>query len=130
MARLRHWESRLAEAIARAKAEPFIWGAHDCVLWAASAVEATTGVDYMADFRGRYKSAAGAARLIKREGPTLAEAVDKRFARVPACRAQRGDLLLAQKALGICDGAIGWFVTPDQGLQRVKVRDCEAAWRV
>ncbi len=57
---------RLHAAVAARRGQPFQWGENDCALFACDLVEAATGVDYAAPFRGRYRTAAGAARALKR----------------------------------------------------------------
>jgi hypothetical protein len=58
-------EAFLAQATARVA----VWGQWDCHLWLADwIVAATDAPDPAADFRGRYRTALGAKRLLKREG--------------------------------------------------------------
>tara|TARA_R110002012_G_scaffold101777_2_gene241138 strand:- start:187 stop:540 length:354 start_codon:yes stop_codon:yes gene_type:complete len=61
----------------RAQQEPFRWGQNDCALWVASYVYEQTGVDPAKILRGRYKTALGCHRLLKKEGGLLA--VSKRL---------------------------------------------------
>lgn len=51
---------------------PFAWGRFDCALFAGAWAEALTGVDAGAPWRGRYSTALGCARLLKREGGLVA----------------------------------------------------------
>ncbi len=106
---------RLADGLAAARDRPFAWGRHDCALFACELVGAATGVDYAADFRGRYRSAAGAARLLKRFAGGGLEAAAEKITRdngleeVPPLMAQRGDFVLVDEtagpALGVCLGS-------------------------
>jgi hypothetical protein len=59
----------LPDFLERAGRTPFAWGAHDCLLFPAAWCRA--GVDPVADFRGRYRTARGALRILKREGGLL-----------------------------------------------------------
>lgn len=52
--KLPDWQARLDAWVAYMHVTPFRWGAHDCGLNAASAVEAQIGIDFAADMRGRY----------------------------------------------------------------------------
>lgn len=52
---------------------PFTWGANDCALFVADAVEAMTGVDIAEDFRG-YSDEAGAFDAIRRVTGAAADA--------------------------------------------------------
>lgn len=127
--RIQGWEKILADKIEAARHTPFHWGEHDCCLWAADVVQGLTGMDYMADFRGRYKNEFGALKLIKALELTLEEAVSTRLTSTDIMFARRGDVLLKSGALGICSGSEGYFVTPS-GLTAIKTLDCERAWRV
>lgn len=51
--------------------EPFAWGVCDCVMFATGALAACGAPDPFADLRGRYSTAAEAARLASREGGLL-----------------------------------------------------------
>jgi hypothetical protein len=61
-----YWDTRELNdfLIARAFA-PFSWGVNDCALFVADAIEAMTGTDIAADFRG-YTDEAGAWDAIRR----------------------------------------------------------------
>lgn len=127
------WEVAFAEAIEAARHKPFAWGGHDCATWAADVRRALTGDDMAADWRGRYRTQLGAARLIRRLGyGSLAEAAEARLgAPLPTVLlAQRGDVLLGpDDAMGICGGSFGMFLT-EGGLTDRALRDCQKAWRV
>jgi hypothetical protein len=75
--RQKHWDTRAFHKflVARARA-PFKWGANDCALFAADGIQAITGVDIAADFRGKYSTEADAMELIKTVtgGETIADA--------------------------------------------------------
>jgi len=66
--RVADWRARLAAALHRHERQPFSWGQSDCFLMAMDAAEAITGIDPYADERGKYRSAVGAARRLKRRG--------------------------------------------------------------
>lgn len=95
MKRRQDWAARLADFIDGAKREAFAWGDGDCVMgWAARAVEAQTGVDPAAEFRGRYATVAGARRALKKTG--AADLLECVAAFLPAydhpSQAQMGDI--------------------------------------
>lgn len=58
----------LAPFLDEAAARPFQWGVHDCALLLADWGCALTGIDAAAHLRGRYTTALGCARLLKRAG--------------------------------------------------------------
>ncbi|ATC34113.1 hypothetical protein CA606_18235 [Caulobacter vibrioides] len=70
---------------------PFAWGEHDCVTFAAGAVQALTGEDPLAVYRGQWRSAAEATRLIASLGG-LEAAVGAVLTPVAPGHAQRGDV--------------------------------------
>ncbi|ACL60532.1 DUF6950 family protein [Methylobacterium nodulans] len=52
---------------------PFAWGTCDCALWAADWVKARCGIDPAGGLRGRYRTAIGAGRHIRRLGGFVAQ---------------------------------------------------------
>jgi len=66
--RLPDWRERLSLVMRRHADEPFTWGRSDCFLLAMDVCEAILGTDPYADERGRYRSAVGAARRLRRRG--------------------------------------------------------------
>ncbi len=105
---------RLLGAVAARRDRAFQWGVHDCCIFACDVIRDADGVDYAAPFRGRYRTAAGAARALRRfAGGGLEAAVEKitrdnRLEEVPPLMAQRGDFVLLDEAvgpaLGVCVG--------------------------
>lgn len=124
---------RYAKLCAERRAMPFAWGSHDCCLWAADVVQALTGQDFAAPYRGTYEDATGAARLIKRLGglreiacAALGDAIGPRLASV-------GDVVLishgGRELLAVCNGMEAIAPGPD-GLVAVGMDAALAAWRV
>jgi hypothetical protein len=68
LARLPDWRALFSSFIAERAASSFEWGENDCAMFAAGGVEAATGVDLAAAFRGRYKTPNGSARAVRRIG--------------------------------------------------------------
>lgn len=133
MTRIDGWEDALYGAIEAAAKRPFEWGAHDCTMAAADVVAAVTGVDPMAEFRGRYTSSRGAAKLINSLGlADLHECVSLRFEEVPIGFAQRGDVVAVKEngrlSLGVCLGARSAFASVT-GWDYRPTLDCLHAWR-
>lgn len=130
MTRLPDWEERLATYLASVRETPHAYGRHDCALHGANAVLAQTGVDHGAPFRGRYKTEIGAARALRRFGAGTVEATyDAHFPSIPPALAQRGDIVLAQGAIGVCIGGEAIFAG-DTGHQRIARAEWARAWRV
>ncbi|SDC31189.1 hypothetical protein SAMN05444678_102271 [Sphingomonas sp. YR710] len=138
------WETRLGGFLGKCRSVPFAYGKHDCCTFASGAVLAMTGVDAMAEFRGRYRSMAGSVRALRRIGKgTLAATLDAKFEAVEPAFAHRGDLVMAddgQWVDGRCGGALcvsfGAFAIgvgsegQHEGLVKVDRRHWQRAWRV
>lgn len=132
--RYEDWPRRLAAAIQAARARPFQWGEADCALWAADVVLGLTGEDLAAAFRGRYATRAGAVALLGARGGLEAVVTAALGEPLASPRlARRGDVVMVSTAegpaLGICDGAVGWFTGPT-GLVAQRMSDWTKAWRV
>jgi len=103
------WHPRLQGFLATATGRPFAHGTHDCALFVAGAVEAMTGSDPGARYRGRYTTLKGGLKLVGRDGLADHVAVFARvFAEVPPALAAAGDIAVIGEvgtpALGIFGG--------------------------
>ena len=133
--RIPGWEGILAEAIDAARDRPFRWGRHDCAIWAFDLRRAIAGGhDVAALWRGRYTTARGAVRVMRRLGWQSLEAAGRDLLGEPLPSlhlAQRGDLVLADTGLGfgVCLGARAAGIAPS-GLVLVPISACALAWRV
>lgn len=133
-ARLPGWARRLAQLIEERRDTPFAWGAHDCCTWAADAVQALTGEDPAAAWRGTYHTAWGALRVLRREGgiPGLAQ----RAGMLPcaAALARRGDLGEFTGRWGLPGVAVfcglAWAAPGKHGLVFHGPERITQAWRV
>lgn len=130
-ARLPDWEARLTAYLGTPGRDVFAWGTNDCGLFSGGAVEAMTGVHPLPEFIGAYSDREGAALALRELGMgTLHRTFAARF---PSCEnafAQRGDLVMARNAIGICMGAFGLFLGADGGFVRVPRAEFFDAWRV
>ena len=91
--RLPDWKTRLIAYVSDAARTPFQMGVHDCALFSAGAVLAMTGVDYAANWRGRYTTLTGGLRVLRKEG--FADHIDlaaRTFDEVHPAFADLGDL--------------------------------------
>ena len=133
-ARAPGWELRLAAAIESATGRAFQWGQHDCAIWAFDLRRDLTGGDDTAQsWRGRYRTARGAVRVMRRLGWSSLEAAGRDLLGEPLPSvhlAQRGDLVLAKSGLGfgVCLGARTAGIAPS-GLALVPLAVCALAWR-
>ncbi|MBL4751451.1 MAG: hypothetical protein JKX71_12875 [Amylibacter sp.] len=62
------WQACLAQYTSDQSRRPFVYGASDCALFAAGAVEAMTGTDTASDWRGRYTTLKGGLRVLRQSG--------------------------------------------------------------
>jgi hypothetical protein len=85
------------------------WGEFDCCIVMADWVQLCTGFDPMAGVRGTYKGWKQAAKTWKALGgveTAVSAALDRKFARVPVHRAERGDVCLVQTHHRACTCAV------------------------
>jgi hypothetical protein len=134
MNRFPDWEARLRIYLESVRELAFEWSTHDCCTFSAGAVEAMTGVDAMAEFRGAYSDEEAAKRALRRIGKgTLAKTLDAKFEAVDPAFAHRGDLVLADGNLGISLGHISMHVGElgeRQGLVKMPRASWSRAWKV
>lgn len=132
--RAQGWEQRLFEALTSARARPFAWGEHDCATWAfdlrATLQDAPSAADL---WRGRYRTALGGARLMRKLGWGSLEEGGRTLLGEPledVRLAQRGDLVLggAPEAFGVVVGAEVAFVGL-AGLEVTPLTQSRLAWR-
>jgi hypothetical protein len=135
MPRIENWERRLAEAIDAARGRPFVWGIHDCPTFAfQTRMILTGGEDVAALWRGRYTTALGGQRVMRRLGWGSLEDMGRALLGEPrpaVLLAQRGDIVLADTGLGfgVCVGASAVGIAP-VGLVTVPLTCCQLAWRI
>lgn len=142
MQRTEDWPEKMNAAIDAKRAAAAEWGVFDCCLFPADVVQAMTGVDCAAEFRGKYTDADGAFALIQPYGGTLATLLEDLAERHGWTEwphvnyAQRGDVLLLSPnviagearfggVMAICIGHRAMFV----GQHRLLVTSMEHAVR-
>lgn len=144
LTRTPHWATReLHEFLLARATAPFAWGTNDCCLFPADAIQAFTGVDIAADFRGKYTDKASAFALIQTVtgGSTVADAAaycahqHGLAERAHPLMAQRGDLVVVPNGGNLIAGIVhlnGRHVVSvgDAGLLRISITDVQRAWAV
>ena len=145
LTRKEHWDTRALHDFLLSRADaPFVWGQHDCALFAADAIGAMTGVDIAEEFRGKYSDESGAKATIRSiaRGSTVAEAAaycarKHGLAEWPfPLFARRGDLVVVRNADGSVIAGIvhlnGRHVVAagEKGLLRLPMRSVLRAWHV
>lgn len=114
---------------------PFVDGEADCVLTVADWVVANGHPDPAAPFRGRYRTALGRERIVRREGGLLAvmEAGAKRSDLIETQTPERGDVGLiemrGQQLAAIRQGRL-WAIKSSRGLTAEPADRVIKAWSV
>ena len=135
MPHVENWERLLFAAIDTARADPFVWGVHDCPTFAfETRMILTGGEDVAALWRGRYTTALGGERVMRRLGWSSLEDVGYALLGEPrpsVLLAQRGDIVLANTGLGfgVCSGAQAVGMAPE-GLVTVPLTSCRLSWPI
>lgn len=114
----------------------FAWGGMDCTSWVADWVLTLTGRDAMAEWRGRYRSRIGFARLLRREPEGLLGAARRGLASAGAreidpAAALPGDVGMIETTAGpamALRGHASWLAKTSDGLWRCHAP--VAAWRL
>lgn len=132
--RQENWLENLLNYLDEVKDKPHQWGHHDCCLFAAGAVKAMTGHDYMADFRGQYDSKETAQAVLKEKGRgTLYLTIRNRLGNPIQGFPHRGDVAYHVfedgPTLGICIGTDCLFVS-EAGLVTKAVGEVSRFFRV
>lgn len=126
------WHNRLIAVIRAAEKRPFVWGEHDCCLFAADCAEAMTGDNFADGWRGTYDSETGAKKALLRGGGSLEKVLTKYLDEVPVKMAQRGDIAVVENAGTRCAGVIyggAVWVPGEEGLVCLRIKPL-SAWRV
>ncbi|RWR25420.1 hypothetical protein D2T29_22065 [Sinirhodobacter populi] len=137
MRRLDDWKSRLSAYVLACGTRTLEFGVFDCSLFGADGVEAVTGVDIAADFRGRYTTFKGGLRVVRKAGFADHLAVFDHFLgpRIRWMAATAGDLAAVtgedgSPAVGIVQGANIYVLAPAGGLTLAPLDAALMAWRV
>lgn len=146
--RHQHWATRSFHEFLRGRrAAPFAWGTNDCALFAADAIQAFTGVDIAAEFRGvdgkpAYTDEASAMALIAKVtgGSTIEDAAAwcaEKHGLVEWSNplfAQRGDLVLVENAGRLISGVVHLCghvaAMAESGHVRLNISAVRRSWHV
>jgi hypothetical protein len=130
--RLPDWQLRLESFVTQRQSVPFVWGANDCALFAADAVQAITGRDPAPHLRG-HRNARQAICAVREHGGLGAIAWAALGPSMPVLRASVGDVVLVRVgkrlALGVCNCATVLGPGP-LGVVAVPMADAVLAWGV
>ncbi len=114
---------------------PFKWGSSDCLTWAAECAIAVTGADPIAHLRGRYSTAIGARRILRREGLNdVADLAAALWPEIPIAHARIGDWAAVPDPDGAATLAVVFgdrlACRGEAGLGFLPLMAARRAWRV
>lgn len=124
----------LSAYLSEAMRQRFVWGTHDCMLFAAGWAQWVSGIDPAASYRGRYSCEESASSLLEVDGGALAAmgSALTDWQRVDVLR--RGDIALAR--LPMHKGEVAGIATDDHKVAFLSRRglviwpaEIVAAWR-
>lgn len=93
MKRLHDWRGRLNACIHELMHVPFVWGRSDCAIALGDCIEAMTGEDLAANFRGKYGDSAGALKALNDAGfADLVALATSHFEEIHPSAARAGDI--------------------------------------
>lgn len=130
IARRADWAERMTAKLDEIRERPFEWAAWDCCHFVAALVEAMTGTDPLADYRGSYASEAEAWAAVTARDGNLRAACKRVFgATIKPAFARRGDVVMLRggMAIGICAGTHAAFVG-DDGIAWKPMAECSWAF--
>lgn len=130
MKRFNDWPTQLANFLLEKQKQPFEWGSNDCCLFAADAILAMGGQDVAKDVRGRYKTAIGAHRIMKKLGAgSLVELLTQRLGE-PDGVITRGSIIVVESNSEQVAGVFyqkPWALT-ERGLQGMSLESVVQSW--
>ncbi|NVK56652.1 MAG: hypothetical protein HWE26_13660 [Alteromonadaceae bacterium] len=108
---------------------PYEIGVTDCALFVAGAIEAITGADLAARYRGRYRRKLDGLRILRADG--FADPRSYFAAHLPATdRPQAGDVAILKNSLAIVQGSRAVYVAGSSGVGVVPIGEAVAFLRV
>ena len=121
-------------------AKPYAYGSADCFFTGLAMIDALNGTDHVSDYRGRYKTLAGAQKALRADGhKSLVSFMEALLGiRIAPLQASIGDIgvialpVEGKKRLaehvGIHDGR-GWWVKTEDGVRKFDSAQATAAYR-
>lgn len=132
--RYQDWPERLNQIIIDSRDKSFMWGSHDCCLFAANVILELIGKDFANDLRSTYSTVLEAARILKERNGVRGIATSALGNEISPSLAQRGDIVLIHTeehgdTLTVCIGE--YCIAPGADkLQYIPMNDAITAWRV
>lgn len=139
MKRIEGWEIALSRYLSDASKAPFQWGQNDCILHAANAIKAITGIDLAEQFRGAYSTEDQAYDIIEENFNGDIDGMVSAYLgemNPNVSFARRGDVVRithnGEKAFGVVDdtGRRIAVISKEHGLVRLPLSRADVFWRV
>lgn len=135
LTRLPDWQTRLHRYLCATRGRAIEPGQHDCCLFAAGSIDAQTGVDLAAPYRGRYATFSGGRRVLRRAGH--ADHIALIAAHLPEAhpsQALAGDIAIVPTgegpALGVVQGAVVYVLQAAGGIALVPMAVVQRLFKV
>lgn len=143
MRRVKDWVSRFEKVLNEAKEKKPDWADHNCCTFAADCVFAITGIDAMAEYRGKFKTKKQAFALLRKVSGGGVNKAGEKFSKenglkeVKPTYAKRGDLVIAvnedkEEVFGIIDlsGRYAIGIHPVKGIAYEPLAKVTKAWNI
>lgn len=136
MKKIPNWRSQLYSYIEANKETEFKYGKFDCCLFGASVCAAQTDVDLAEKYRGKYRTALGGLKLLKKDGySSYEDFIAKNFTEIEApAFAQVGDIGIVDTdegaAVCVVMGAFAVGLSQETGLVRFEINQLSKVYRV
>lgn len=135
LVRLPDWQTRLHRFLCAAKGRVLQPGQYDCCLFGAGAIEAMTGVDLGAPWRGGYTTLAGGRRLLQKAGhPDHLALIATLLPEAHLSEAVAGDIAIVPSedgpAVGIVQGEMVYVLHAAGGIGLVPLSAAQHLFKV
>lgn len=132
--RKENWPKLITDEIKKLQGTPFEWGKKDCCLAVGDIIKVYTDEDLAEEFRGKYKTALGSVRALKRYGQgTIRATMDAKLPSIPIEEAGRGDIGLVKteggESLAMIFSQQAWAMA-ENGIEALPMTDLVCAWRI
>lgn len=128
------WRERLLDYVEQVRREPFNMGEMDCALFVAGCIEAMTGEDLAAPYRGKYATMDEGLALMRKSGyADYVEFFRHRYEPIPVAHAWVGDIAVVESDEGPTLGIVGGsriFLSGEDGVVTRPLTDAFEALRV
>lgn len=115
------------------KGKTFKYGVWDCFVFVERYYYMRTGREYFNELKNRYTSLRGYLKVLKNEGyESVTDLMDNNFCSTSLSLAKRGDVVVYNDCLGLCDGIYSIFLNQDNNFDYsfIQTNKCGSAYIV